>query len=278
MKILSEQNHEIKVDLIDPDPDQPRKFPDAELSESIEAIGQVKAVQVRQHPHDPGRFMIVDGERRWRAISKLCKGHEVPTIRCELLDADGDELFMLQLLSNVARKSLTLTEEIRGIKHLSNKGWTPDSISRYLGISSATVEADLPIADLPDTVIEKAVEAGHPKSVLRAIAKHKDPTKAIRAAGKARGKSTKEMLAAIDYSSQQQAGEVSKDEYDPAAGKALDKLVKRINQFVKTTAVSDAVAARTGKLDDLQLLVSKMRRLTTELETEVAKQSAKRAA
>ena len=265
----------VPANLISPDPAQPRVEADDELLSSIEERGQLEPIHVREHPHEAGHYMIINGERRWSAIRNIGENAPVDVIVYEV--GPAAQLFIDQLVSNVARRQLTLTEEIRALKRSSELGLCPETIAKSLGVSVATVRADLPLADLPDKVINQAVKAGLPKQVLRSIARHEDPTTAIRAARKARGKSTKEMLAAIDYSSQQ-AGEVDKDTYDPAAGKALDKLIKRVNQFVKTTAVSDAVAARTGKLNDLQFLVSKMRRLTGELETEVARQAVKRAA
>lgn len=57
----------VSRELIDPDPEQPREYPDADLRESIRRRGLLKPPLVRRHPTVDGRFMIVDGERRWRA-------------------------------------------------------------------------------------------------------------------------------------------------------------------------------------------------------------------
>src|SRR3954465_9495083 len=74
-----------------PDPEQPRLDVDAELAESIKQHGVLQAIQVRPQPGAADRWMIVDGERRYRG-SVAAKAATIPaTITLEVEDP-GDRI------------------------------------------------------------------------------------------------------------------------------------------------------------------------------------------
>ena len=89
---------EVPLSLIDPDPDQPRKdfdedYINNELAPSIKVSGVIQPVIVRTNPAQPGRFLLVDGENRFRA-SKVAKKKSIPAI---LREEEGLNLLMTQL-------------------------------------------------------------------------------------------------------------------------------------------------------------------------------------
>lgn len=92
--------HELPIDLIDPDPNQPRrKFEGLqELSTVIGSIGVIQPILIRPHPTEAGRWMIIIGERRWRA-AKLAGLATIPVFnRGAIADA---RVFFMQIVENL---------------------------------------------------------------------------------------------------------------------------------------------------------------------------------
>lgn len=98
----------LKVSDVHPDPDQPRKHFDPDelfaLAESIKQHGLIQPITVRQNTKG---YVIVAGERRWRA-AKLAKQQNVAAI---VTDADDDQAHTLGTIENVARADLNPIEE-----------------------------------------------------------------------------------------------------------------------------------------------------------------------
>lgn len=109
----------IGLDLIDEDPDQPRRTFNEEslraLGESIKCEGQLMAIAVQPHPHAAGRYMVVDGARRYRA-SRLAG---LTAIRAEVRHGmDSNTVKVAQIVANLQREDLTLQDTIAGCAHL----------------------------------------------------------------------------------------------------------------------------------------------------------------
>ena len=103
---------EIALDKIERDESQPRKNFDEDtlrdLAESIEAYGLLQPIVIRKKPNALDRYIIVAGERRYRA-SQLLKAR---TIKAVLLETNPDdaELGYLQVIENIKRDALTTAE------------------------------------------------------------------------------------------------------------------------------------------------------------------------
>ena len=97
----------IPITSIYPNPEQPRvEFGDlSELTDSIKEKGVLEPLLVKPQPD--GRFMIIAGERRWRA-SQLAGLVELPCIE---LDIDENSVAEIALIENLQRKDLTVWEE-----------------------------------------------------------------------------------------------------------------------------------------------------------------------
>ena len=104
---------------IEPDPDQPRKTFDhdtlGELAASIAEHGLLQPIAVR--PHGVGRYLIVAGERRWRA-SRMAGLTEVPVI---VKDVTDEQAMELALVENLQREDLDPVEEAAGIRELMTR-------------------------------------------------------------------------------------------------------------------------------------------------------------
>lgn len=163
---------EIPIARIVPDPDQPREeFEDdalRRLAESIRTRGLLQPVLVRW-VEGKCRYMIIAGERRWRA-SQLAG---LATIPCTVADtpAAPGELLAIQLVENALREDLKPIEQARAFRALmALNGWSGNQLSKELGISQSGVVQALALLDLP-TRVQAAVDGGRlPASSAYAIA------------------------------------------------------------------------------------------------------------
>lgn len=143
---------EIPLREIEPNPDQPRReFSEDELKEladSLKRHGLLQPILVRIRQ---GRYVIVAGERRFRAA--MLAGFE--SISC--LIQEGDDLQMAEraLVENLQRSDLSPVEEGRAYARLmSEHGLTQEEVAKKVGKGRATVANLLRIIQLPDVVLE----------------------------------------------------------------------------------------------------------------------------
>lgn len=161
-------SRDILVNLIDPDPDQPRKhFDEAgiqELAQSIKANGLAVPILLRPNGE---RFFIVHGERRWRAAQLL--GWE--SIPAEVRDISQDEGRWLALVENVQRADLSPIEEAQAYQARLSEGLTQEQLGQRIGKTQSYIATKLRLLKLPDE-IQQTIEAGqitegHGKQLLR---------------------------------------------------------------------------------------------------------------
>lgn len=154
---------------IEPDPGQPRKtFDDetlAELSASVAEHGLLQPIAVRPKPS--GGYLIVAGERRWRA-SRMAGLTEVPVI---VKDVTDEQAMELALVENLQREDLDPVEEAAGIRELMTRcDLTQEQAARKLGKSRSALANSLRLLSLPETVLELLksgfITIGHAKVVL----------------------------------------------------------------------------------------------------------------
>lgn len=162
----------ISIDLIEPNPEQPRsEFGDLkELTASIKEKGVLEPLLVKPKPE--GGWMIIAGERRWRA-SKAAGLKEVP---CVEIDTDEKGIAEIALIENLQRKDLNVWEEADGLLSLANRfGYTQDDIAQKISKSRSTVTEFMSIAGLPQDIRSRCREANiASKSTLLEIARQFD--------------------------------------------------------------------------------------------------------
>lgn len=146
---------DIPVDLIQPGAAQMRRHFDPaalqDLAESIAESGVVQPVVVRSIGDDlVSRYELLAGERRWRA-SQLAGRHSIPAIvRDDLTD---DEAWVLGLIENLQRESLTAIETARGLESLSaHFDLTHEETAQRVGKSRTYVSNFLRLLNLTDRV------------------------------------------------------------------------------------------------------------------------------
>jgi ParB/RepB/Spo0J family partition protein len=121
-----ESRQEVKVDVchIRPNPDQPRKhFDPVELqllSESIDSAGQIVGGILRP-TRNKGDYVIVDGERRWRAIC-IIPAERRPLYKADAIDADDDVVqFLISGMANFNRVGHNVLETLATIRYYHEK-------------------------------------------------------------------------------------------------------------------------------------------------------------
>jgi ParB family chromosome partitioning protein len=161
---------EVAIELIRPNPHQPRTHFDEEellaLSESIRARGVLQPIVVR--PIAGGSYELIAGERRLRA-SKLAERETIPAV---IRDTDEGERLELALIENMARADLNPVEEARACATLvDDLGITKEELGRRVGRSRAAVSNLVRLLELPDEVLDAIgnsfLSEGHGRALLR---------------------------------------------------------------------------------------------------------------
>ena len=123
---------QLPLDLIDEDPDQPRKdfdpVPLAELTDSVKARGVLQAISVRRHPLTPDRWMVNFGARRLRA-SRLAGKPTIPAYVDNAMDSYD------QVIENEQRENLSPLELALFVQKKLQSGTRASEIARTLGKS-----------------------------------------------------------------------------------------------------------------------------------------------
>ena len=160
----------VKLSMIDPKSDQPRKYFDREaleaLADSIKENGLLQPILVREFG-ESGRYQIIAGERRFRA-SKLAELDEIPVI---ILDRDDQKTAEISLIENIQREDLNPVEEAMALKALaSDFGLTQEELAEKVGRSRSAIANTVRLLDLPSEILEmvacRDISAGHARTLL----------------------------------------------------------------------------------------------------------------
>jgi ParB/RepB/Spo0J family partition protein len=160
------------INLVEPDPNQPRKHFDRdkleELADSIREHDIITPLILRPHPtKNSGHMMIIEGERRWRA-AKIVGLKDVPYVVRE--DVDAQLALELQLIANGQRDDLQPLEEAETFQRLKdNYGHDPETIAAKIGKSTSHVYGRLRLVKLSPKV-RKLVAAGDLSVMIAGLA------------------------------------------------------------------------------------------------------------
>lgn len=168
---------EFPLDVIDEDPDQPRKEFDsmklAELAASIKESGVLQPITIKLHPELPGRYVIRYGARRYRA-SKLAGKTTIPAFIAD----QGDEY--AQVIENEQRDNLTALELATFIQKRIAAGDSKTEIAKRLGKPPKFVTEHLALIDMPDCIADAyAHKTQSPATICNLRALHKRYPEAV---------------------------------------------------------------------------------------------------
>jgi ParB family chromosome partitioning protein len=164
---------EIEIARIRPNPEQPRiQFDEAaldELADSIRQRGVLQPILLRPKGEE---YMIIAGERRWRAAQRA-RLHSIPAIVREIDESTTAEL---ALIENIQRQDLNPLEEAEGYRQLiARHGHTQDEVGRIVHKSRSHVANLLRLLDLPEFVRQSLLQGDISMGHARAIATADEP-------------------------------------------------------------------------------------------------------
>lgn len=169
--IGSEDISTLRISEIEPNKNQPRKSFNNEtlkqLADSIREHGVLQPLIVRSIAS--GDYMIIAGERRWRA-AKMAGLSEIPVIIRD--DLSEEQAMQIAMIENLQRENLNPIEEALGYKELIDKfGMTQDKLAQVLGKARSSVANSLGLLSLPNGVQELlrngSLSAGHCKALKK---------------------------------------------------------------------------------------------------------------
>jgi len=123
--------HEIHLNQIYPNPEQPRKlFPREALEELAMSISEQGLIEPLVVVPRDGKFMLVAGERRWRA----CQMAGLETVPVRIIEADDRQVAEMALVENLQRQDLTPLEEAKAFQDMLDRGYTKEELAKKLGL------------------------------------------------------------------------------------------------------------------------------------------------
>lgn len=165
------QMAEIEITAIMPNPTQPRTQFDEEaldeLADSIRQLGIIQPVTVKATAD--GKYIIISGERRWRAAQRA----DLKTLPAYIREADDESLHAMALVENIQRQDLNAIEIAIGMQRLIDEcRLTQDALSERLGKKRSSVSNYLRLLKLPAEVQlalkEGLISMGHAKAIAGA--------------------------------------------------------------------------------------------------------------
>ena len=162
------QMAEIAVSEIIPNPTQPRtQFDDealAELASSISQLGIIQPITVKKG--EGGKYIIISGERRWRASQMV----GLETLPAYIREADDENLHAMALVENIQRQDLNAIEIALSMQRLIDEcGLTQEAMAEKVGKKRSTVSNYMRLLNLPNEVQlalkEGLITMGHAKAI-----------------------------------------------------------------------------------------------------------------
>jgi ParB family chromosome partitioning protein len=165
----SDTINEINIELIEANPNQPRREFDEEtlqeLADSISEIGIIQPITLRKLNN--GKYQIVAGERRWRASMRA----NLKTMPAYIISVDEEKLMEMALVENIQRQDLNPIEIALAYQQLIEQyGLTQEKLAEKVGKKRATVANFLRLLRLPAPVQmglrNKLIDTGHARALL----------------------------------------------------------------------------------------------------------------
>jgi ParB family chromosome partitioning protein len=256
---------ELPVELIKPNPNQPRTKIDPEalagLSSSIEANGVVQPLLVRPLPD--GSYELVAGERRWRA-AQAAGLERIPAV---VRDQELAERLQVALIENMVREDLNPIDEARACAALVDElGLSKEELARRVGRSRPAVSNLIRLLDLPDEAIDLIesgeLSEGHGKALLGA--EGNDVRRRLARDAARAGWSVRETENRVKLAGQPKRGERSRPRLSPEEAGAIrdaeDRLESAFGHEVKLRPKGGGIAVEI-QFQDLDEILALARNL-----------------
>jgi ParB family transcriptional regulator, chromosome partitioning protein len=255
---------DLPLDLIRPNPDQPRtRFDPASISSlaaSIADAGMVQPLIVR--PLRDGRYELIAGERRWRAAREA----GIQTVPAIVRDEAEAERLQTALIENMAREDLNPVDEARACAALvEDLGLSKEELARRLGRSRSAISNLIRLLDLPDEAFELLgsgeLSEGHGRALL--MARGNDARRRLARDAAAGGWSVRETeRRAKGGSGDRTAKVVPHPDQEAALTRAEESLEQALGTGIRVRAARRGIRAelRFEDLDELHAFARSVRR------------------
>lgn len=260
----SDVSRETSIDLIKPNPNQPRRTFDKDELESlaitIKEHGIVQPIVVRNDLNKQGNYQIVAGERRWRA-AQIAGLHKVPIV---IKNFDDLETLKVAIVENLQRANLNSIEEAMAFEQLMDRfGYNQQTIADTIGKSRAYVANTLRLLTLPQEVQEMVINGGLSAGHARAALASSDPLNAAREMV-AKGLSVREAEKLVNKPKSASKGN-AQNHFDADSAALAQDLSNALGLDVeikhKGNAGSGSVTINYNSLEQLDELCRKLTRL-----------------
>jgi ParB family transcriptional regulator, chromosome partitioning protein len=255
---------DLPLDLIRPNPDQPRsRFDPASISSlaaSIADAGIVQPLIVR--PLADGRYELIAGERRWRAAREA----GIQTVPAIVRDEAEAGRLQTALIENMAREDLNPIDEARACAALvEDLGLSKEELARRLGRSRSAISNLIRLLDLPDEALELVASGelseGHGRAIL--VARGNDARRELAREAAARGWSVRETeRRAKEAGERRRPKLVPHPDQEAALIRAEESLEQALGTGVRVRAARRGIRAelRFDDLDELHAFARSTRR------------------
>ncbi len=158
---------EIATEQIIPNPNQPRtQFDEEALEELATSIRQLGVIQPITVKKSDDKYIIISGERRWRASQRV----GLATMPAYVREVDDENLHAMALVENIQRQDLNAIEIALGMQRLIEEcGLTQEAMADKVGKKRSTVSNYMRLLNLPDEVQlalkEGLITMGHAKAI-----------------------------------------------------------------------------------------------------------------
>ena len=259
---------EVALSAIEPNPLQPRTMFDdealQELSASIAQLGVIQPITLK--PNGKDKYIIISGERRWRA-SQLAG---LETIPAYIREVDDENLHAMALVENIQRENLNAIEIALGMKRLIEEcGLTQEAMADKVGKKRSTVSNYMRLLGQPSEVQlalkEGVISMGHAKAIAAL-----DPAEQIKAMKRCvkKGLSVRQAEALARKMSEPRAVEAEiEEEYPESFSKLVDELERLLSDNIsikRTKSGASRITIECANDAEVETLIEKLHKINNK--------------
>ena len=225
---------EIALSDIIPNPTQPRtEFDEEALKELADSIRQLGLIQPITVKREGEKYIIISGERRWRASEKA----GLKRVPAYIREVDDTTLHAMALVENIQREDLNAIEISLGMQRLVEEcGLTQEALAERLGKKRSTVANYLRLLNLPEeiqfAIKGEIISMGHAKALVAVESKSKQLSLLKRCIKNNLSVRQLEELVRLTSEAKPKATPVVDDEYPESYGRLVELLEKFFSQDI----------------------------------------------
>lgn len=254
---------EVAIADIFPNPLQPRtEFDEEALTELADSIAQLGVIQpITLKRRDDGKYIIISGERRWRASQRA----GLETLPAYIREVDDENLHAMALVENIQRQDLNAIEIALGMQRLIDEcGLTQEAMAEKVGKKRSTVSNYMRLLNLPSEVQlalkEGIITMGHAKAIA-GIAPEEQLKALKKCIKKALSVRQMELLARKLSEAPKAATTVEDEEYPESYSHLVDELERVFSENIsikRTKSGSCRITIECANDKEIERLLSRL--------------------